>query len=151
MTLVYFFGYIPISLFSVSSLQCFWVFVFHISSITSEGCFTLGSHSCVFLFCFHPVSVPLLLSLSRHLFQSQGKTILPLAPDPSGRTKPRQRCSSSFAVSFSRRAEPCSRGALSQREFPPRQWAAYQGKQQPPPCQPATKPQTAKGEEELQI
>lgn len=32
-----------------------------------------------------------------------------------------------------------------------RQWAAYQGKQQPPPCQPATKAHTEKGEEEVQI
>lgn len=32
-----------------------------------------------------------------------------------------------------------------------RQWAAYQGKQHPPPCQPATKAQTEKREEQVQI
>jgi len=82
----------------------------------------------------------LLLSQPRHLFPSQGAAIFPLAPDPSGRTReprPRRRRA---AVSCSRCAEArLPRCALPKGNSHQRQWAAYQGKQLLPPCQPCDK------------
>lgn len=131
-------------------LFCFSYFWYYFWVFFIPWILILVCLSATFIYCLSPFSP--LLSLSPHLSQSQGKAILPLAPDPSGRTEaPRQCRASSSAVSF-RTVPSHVPVALSPKgNSHQRQWAAYQGKQQPPPCQPATKAQTAKGEEEVQI
>lgn len=66
----------------------------------------------------------------------RGLAVLPLAPDPSGEATatpaaPRLAC---CAVPNLVPVALSPKGNSHQR-----QWAAYQGKQQPPPCQPTTK------------
>lgn len=126
-------------------------------------CLLLQPNSSVYC-CRHPPSLslslihplPLLGSVSRfsivpfcclyppRLPPSQGMADLPLAPDPSGTRRGRATASPEFRRLASPRT---ARAAFPRCRLPTGipgrdNGAAYQGKQHPPRCQPATKTQT---------
>ena len=110
---------------------------FHTSYANSERHFTLKcSFFCVCLLLSSIVCPPFVASPSiipfccfyLAIFSSpRGWPSYPWHQIPVDARKPRQCCTSSSAVSFSHRAEPCSRGALSQREFPPETMGSLPG------------------------
>lgn len=96
------------------------------------------------LACFLISIVPLCCLYPPRLPPSRGMADLPLASDPSGTCRGRARASPEFRRLASPRT---ARAAFPQCRLPTGipgrdNGAAYQGKQHPPRCQPATKTQT---------
>lgn len=116
----------------------------------------LNSQPSVSVFYFHPLSVPLfpLFLLPVFPFFPFVASILPSLPVPGdghltpGTRSQRIHRSPTNAALPALRLASCTAPSLVPVALSPkgnshqRQWAAYQGKQQPAPCQPATKAQS---------